>query len=189
MGTDIHGWVEIRTSDRAAWSPTADVTDFIPTRRSLAFAVIFGARFDVDFPPLVPKRGLPPDVSLEVRELATPDEEPDKEGMQRGLQRGENWEAHSHTFAIWAELARLEWSDPKCYGWNDTSGVWKVVIRPTDWDKTEIYLKVGGRNVRTGNDITLRDAFSVFEMLFNQMKALAATYGADNVRVVVWFDS
>ncbi|MFF3728553.1 hypothetical protein ACFYYM_40105 [Streptomyces erythrochromogenes] len=156
MGTDIHGFIEVRNrcleisepDDEERffrWHPAIALDHVYDGRSYAAFGYLFGVR-GRSFEPLAAQRGFPQDAS-------------------RATTRAFGWEtdAHSPSWISWAEL------------------------EGTDWDSTES--TVGSPVSATPltrrqfvNDADLGDVWAV-------MALLAKRHGAENVRLVVWFEN
>lgn len=94
MGTDIDGWIECReakTRDNTAWSPVMKLGFAYFGRDYQAFGLLFGVRKLASVEPIAANRGLPSDVSPQVKE----------EASSSGL--------HAHSWISWQELKRCEW--------------------------------------------------------------------------------
>lgn len=138
MGTDAHGWIEIRTNPGMSWEPII-VVDALPFRDSIVFGSVFGVRWGSSDPahgPIAADRGMPADVSAYVR---------------REVQLEGAGQLH-HSWILWSEL------------------------QPT-WLATDVCSPLG--NPMTKEWLTLRSI----------MATLAEYCGADNVRLVIWFNS
>src|SRR3954454_12601372 len=99
MGTNIHGWVEVRDAavdveiDEILWFAVIEVA-FLLHRNYTAFGSLFGVRNHTDFAPVASGRGLPEHVSPVVQAEAT------------------RWDDyHSHTWVSWAELKAVDWEE------------------------------------------------------------------------------
>ncbi|TQF01217.1 hypothetical protein E6W39_01890 [Kitasatospora acidiphila] len=75
MGTDIYGAIEVRhpCADQdwwewPAWQRLMDLSPLYDDRDYSAFAVLFGVRNSAGYSPVAAGRGLPADVSAELRE-------------------------------------------------------------------------------------------------------------------------
>ncbi|GHG54173.1 hypothetical protein [Streptomyces griseocarneus] len=102
MSTDIYGCIEVRNpcadEDWYEWAPWHHAMDLYPLysdQNYAAFACLFGVRNSAGWDPLAAGRGLPADVSPEMKE------EFDKA-------RGIDPAVHSPTWVTWAELDRLD---------------------------------------------------------------------------------
>lgn len=191
MGADIHGQVECRPAyrildeDDAPWRPAIDLHLLYGGRDYDVFGCLFGVRNHAGFRPLAAGRGLPGDVSAEVR-----GEFVSGEGL-----------FHSATWIGWPEAAAADWEEPAERadarvheyapvpggGWElagksfqDTGG------RPVGAEWTR-----DGRRFRVAR-MTRREAVppdGTWAPVWTVMRALAGVHGAANVRLVVWFDN
>ncbi|WP_028799836.1 hypothetical protein [Streptomyces sp. 142MFCol3.1] len=157
MGTDIHGFIEVRNSHIDAsepddelflrWHRAMDLCHVYDGRSYEAFGCLFGVR-NASFEPLAAQRGFPPDAS-------------------RAVARAFEWEdgdAHSASWISWAELTAADWDEQELPN--------TVRSRPED--------RLTRRQVLRDED--WGDVWTV-------MRALAKRHGAENVRLVVWFDN
>lgn len=90
MGTDAHGWIELRTEPGLFWQPMVAV-DVLPFRDYVVFGSVFGVRWGSSDPqcePFAAYRGVPADVSAYVRS------EIEVEGAGQ----------HHHSWVLWSEL-------------------------------------------------------------------------------------
>lgn len=97
MGTDIHGFVECAHElGDEPWVAAIDIDLLYGGRDYDAFGCLFGVRNYAGFRPPAERRGLPDDVSSGVR----------------GEFAGWAGDGHSPTWISWAELKRIDWSEP-----------------------------------------------------------------------------
>ncbi|MGV9454254.1 hypothetical protein [Streptomyces sp. NPDC003635] len=105
MGTDIHGYVEVRngwidTSEPddddlfLRWHPAMNLRHLYDGRSYEAFGCLFGVRGRT-FEPLAAGRGFPADASRATRRAYAWEEE----------------DSHSPTWITWAELAAVDWDE------------------------------------------------------------------------------
>ena len=148
MGTDIHGFIEVRSSYIDAsepeddelflrWHPAMALDHVYNDRSYEAFGFLFGVRYSWD-EPLAAGRGFPQDAS-------------------RAVGRAFEWEsedAHSPSWINWAELEAADWGE------KEEQRTRRQAVRDEDWG----------------------DVWTV-------MRILAERHGAENVRLVVWFDN
>ena len=208
MSTDIHGGIEVLDphddedfGDEGPWVLALDLSLLCFDSDYTAFGCLFGVRNIAGWDPVVPARGLPDDVSAGVlRQFAMfPDE----------------W--HSPTWATWGELRdidmdavpvgvgsrglvtavdfpgaglrRLYWvSDAWPASLVERFGVPPVGDGPAVAEYGE--WRVGEARLRYER-FTRRQAIgagSDWEHVFRVMEALAGRFGADGVRMVVYFD-
>lgn len=157
MGTDIHGFIEVRNrcidssepdddEPPLRWHPAIALDHVYDGRSYAAFGSLFGVR-GRSLDPLAAQRGFPRDAS-------------------RAATRAFEWEsedAHSASWISWAELAETDWDSAEAVGGPSAPEApltRRQVVRDEDWG----------------------DVWSVMAML-------ARRHGADNVRLVVWFDN
>jgi hypothetical protein len=65
MGTDIHGWIEINDGIPDEWFGVVNIEPIV-SRHYDMFACLFGVMNYANFRPIIPERGLPTDISLNV---------------------------------------------------------------------------------------------------------------------------
>ncbi|MFF2196983.1 hypothetical protein [Streptomyces sp. NPDC058157] len=97
MGSDIHGFLECADDlGDEPWSAAVDLELLYRGRNYDAFGCLFGIRNHARFRPLAADRGLPPDASPAVCAAFA------------------DWgrDAHGATWVDWAELRRVDWSEP-----------------------------------------------------------------------------
>lgn len=127
MGTDIQGWVEIPKFD--IWRGVIKVDGLLYRNYSM-FEFLFGVR-NRSFPnPIAEKRGLPSDLSWEVRE--------DHLFLEV---------AHSHSWITWEELSTIRWeqvSDVKLSSdWQLLFTIMTTLAEQEHIGRTKIRLIVG----------------------------------------------
>jgi hypothetical protein len=187
MGWDICAWVEVRPTGAAPGARWEALERVGYLNRSYdAFGCLFGFTNDLKFPPLVPQRGLPPDVSTRVAEEAARYQQADPAGYEHP------------TWASWAELAAMDWETEAA---RPAARIYHFGIPPDRMitDPVQLGLPATAR-LETGPDdlpgmVTVRftqqrrrDVLgSDWEVLFGRLAQLAETQGADGVRLVVWF--
>ena len=99
MGADIHGWVEV--GDDETWYAVINAGQLLD-RNYDTFGMLFGVRNRAGFTPVAPDRGLPTDISDEVREHGNPPEGADDDA----------WICyHSPTWISWAEVRAIQWEE------------------------------------------------------------------------------
>jgi hypothetical protein len=95
MSTDIFGWVEIQDPEDEIWDGVLNAGHFMGQNYPL-FAALFGVRDDIGVIPIAAERGLPTNVSDEVKcDIDSWGDSP-------------FW---SHTWISWTELGSLVWVD------------------------------------------------------------------------------
>ncbi|MGW1067130.1 hypothetical protein ACWD4F_21755 [Streptomyces aureus] len=212
MGTDIHGFIEVRDEfidlsepddddPFLRWHPAGALDHFYDGRDYLAFDCLFGVRGS-SFEPLAAGRGFPEDASRAVTRAF--EEEGD--------------DAHSPSWISWADVESASWDEPAeltvhpkaveyrrepgedwvWYGWGNwparlaelTGTSLQTVARAGDhWPEGTEWID-GDRLFRIAR-LTRRQAVSDGDWgdVWTVMKTLAKRHGADNVRLVVWFDN
>ncbi|WP_369145635.1 hypothetical protein [Streptomyces sp. R44] len=102
MGADIHGFIECRVTygtideEDSSWFAAIDLFLLYGGRSYDAFGCLFGVRNYAGFRPLAEQRGLPPDVTDEVRS---------------GYESDPTL-YHSASWIGWEELAAVDWDEP-----------------------------------------------------------------------------
>ncbi|MFF4508175.1 hypothetical protein [Streptomyces sp. NPDC001401] len=196
MGTDIDGVIESRTPD-GHWRFTADLLDFEPPRDYVSWECLFGVRGAGDVErPLFAGRGLPDGISDPVRESGIGDFQ------------------HDHTYATWAEVEAVDWDAPLAHrpAWNwalraqpdgeelvrvtpslraaaaDTFGG-DLLLAPPEWPPgAEVRLDgVAHRPVILTARMLAPPDEGCWAQVWSAMRDLAARYGGEHVRLVVWF--
>ncbi|CAL9676915.1 hypothetical protein SUDANB105_07974 [Streptomyces sp. enrichment culture] len=198
MGTHIDGLIEVRTAG-GAWEMEVDLLDFdLWKQRDEREAMFgYGGSLGVDRP-LFDQRGWPEDsceeVPKEVDELN-----------------------HSHSYATWAEIAAVDWDAPLCDRPDGNRvGEWRpgpdgeLVLHDVLWAPLEVLdaaEEVFGEDLfpnewPPGGEVHLNGAVyrpvvytagvivppdGDWAPVWASMRALAAEYGDENVRLVVWF--
>jgi len=157
MGTDIHGFIEVRNNcidssepeddePLLRWHPAIALDHVYSARSYAAFGCLFGVRGG-SVEPLAAQRGFPRDAS-------------------RAATRAFEWEqedSHSPSWISWAEWEGADWDSTESVAGRSSSETRltrRQVVRDEDWG----------------------DVWSVMTML-------AKRHGAENVRLVVWFDN
>ena len=185
MGTDIHGWVEVKRNEKYGWEAIIFISDFIHRNYDM-FGCLFGVRNYAGFRPIAPDRGLPNDISWYV-------EKDYKEWYDDG--------AHSVTWITWKEIKSIDWEeegeseDARVHVYIDGKYyykfLWSNELTEEEWEKLSKQKKlVKGSTEYRLEKIKRREALTEdWELLFELMEFLAKKYGDENVRLVVWFDS
>ncbi|MEU6868377.1 hypothetical protein ABZ924_34970 [Streptomyces sp. NPDC046876] len=102
MGADIHGFIECRVTygtideEDSSWDAAIDLSLLYNGNSYDAFGCLFGVRNYSGFRPLAEGRGLPPDVTEEVR----------------GYYEDDPYLYHSASWIGWEELAAVDWDEP-----------------------------------------------------------------------------
>lgn len=199
MGTDIHGWVEVKSPLSEAWSGVINLGTLLGDRNYDLYRWLFGVRMwsysgATPVKPLAPQRGLPPDVSQEAKT--------DYEAAKGAFPK----EFHSVTWITWAEMQSINWDEQiedrvierkKTQPPGTGAESWEsaFIARHTDryqghetelqpgytWVEGDIEYKVV-KTIR--RDVIEEDWLLLFKML----EVLASRYDDDSIRLVVWFD-
>ncbi|ADI09298.1 hypothetical protein SBI_06178 [Streptomyces bingchenggensis BCW-1] len=198
MGTYIDGVIETRTAG-GAWEMKLDLRDFDLGKARDARACLFGYGGIVGVErPLFDQRGWPEDACDEVP----------KECDELN---------HSHSYATWAEIAAVDWDAPLSDGLDaNRLGEWRpgpdgeLVLDDVVWAPIEVLDAAeelfgedlfpsewppGGEAHLNGSvyrPVVLTARMFVppdgrWAPVWASMSALAAEYGDENVRLVVWF--
>ncbi|MEV7148402.1 hypothetical protein AB0O05_18095 [Streptomyces sp. NPDC093084] len=214
MGTDIHGWLEYRTSrpdpapdpapGESAWHPAISLFSLGAPRDYDAFACLFGVRdFHGTWRPVAADRGLPPDLSPEVRENHA----------------GWSGSAFAETWLAWPEVVAIDWTEPALPRVTHVSRHHRAengalrLIHTHDWSRA--FARASGINTLTTSPTDLADhcpegtewttptalfraerarrrdavpADGPWTPVWTVMETLAGVHGEENVRLVAWFD-
>ena len=188
MGTDIHGWVEIRSSG-GTWDGVLKI-DSLAERVYDMFGCLFGVTNHANFRPIVDQRGFPADLSEEAtRELVEWEDEWGVEPL---------WP----TWITWQEIQDIDWeeealaTDSRPHRYRklpDGSLIYhgKGLGRS---DSPEMRLTEGQPHeteefVFKSERIRRKDAMSPgWKLVFDLMGRLSEVYGIESLRLVVWFD-
>ena len=190
MGKDIRGWVEVQRyykrpippyDNYNTWYGIITVSDLL-NRNYDMFSSLFGGTFFsfAQFRPIAADRGLPKDIS----------EQASDDYLTWDCALGETW-------ISWQETQEVDWDEqaldgrPHEYEVNDTGKtVYKGKSAPQAMDIIE-----EGNSWQVGaslfkiEKVSRRESLTRdWQLLFRLMRELAADYGDDNVRLVVWFD-
>lgn len=206
MGTDISGMVECRTwhlheeGEDSPWQAAIDLFLLNITRNYDAFGCLFGVCNYANFRPLAAGRGVPADAS-----------EPVLAELARYADQ-----TFGTTWITWAEMKQVDWDEPaeradsRLHEYQRTpdglrftgKSAWsprfaQAVGLPgpvhgagQDWPEGSEWLI--GETLYRSEKIRRRDAVpegGEWEPVWTVMEALASQHGADNVRLVVWFDN
>lgn len=198
MGCDIHGQVEVREHEDASWWGTAQLLGVVG-RDYDTFGCLFGVRGTHWTNSAFGKRGLPDGLAINTRRRL-------REGD--GLE-GESVACHSRSYFTVSELRDVDWSETAAnrdwrysvldedleptghkFGW---SSGWAEIINENEEALAEgeaVPNEDGTRYVKRIRN-TRREALSgAWEwFLFDLLETYADRFGAENVRVVVWFDN
>ncbi len=197
MGCDIHGRIEVRNHDH--WYTACDLLPLVG-RSYDAFGMLFGVRNNVAFDPAFPKRGFPEHISRGV-----------EDAVERwgGMENLGAIEFHSASYATLYELQRLDWSE-EAAGRDLRYTVLDEDKEPTG---TKFGWSSGWADIINSNDEALADGEAVPNedeskyikrmkltrrwslsgawewVIFDLLELLGDRFGAENVRMVVWFDN
>jgi hypothetical protein len=176
MGTDIHGWIEFQSHEE--WWAVVDAGCFLPRTYGM-FGLLFGIQDTYGFEPVVPMRGIPVDASDVV--------------VAKYLEFDDN---HDPTWITCAEMNGIDWDYEVISVQEYQYGAWKFHshikhVEGTEWESEghgKPYEQDGAR-YRVVN--LKRKVFQgeKWMLVVKWMSDLSALYGADNVCLVVWFDS
>jgi hypothetical protein len=161
MGADIWGWVETREPGTNQWDAAFEIHDIVYRHYGM-FASLFGLRNGDTtvsetgrFRAIAAGRGAPPGASASFVE--------DRDGYGGAV--GETW-------ALWSELAAVNWDEEGEY-YIDDEPPHAVYDEPG----------VGRRRERRGDYLK-----GGWADLFSGMASLSEQFGAENVRLAVYFD-
>lgn len=161
MGADIYGWVEIRPPDSEQWDAAIRIHDIVYRQYGM-FASLFGVRNDGNGATEVGRfRAIAPGRGAPPGSSGYYAEELD--GSGGGV--GETW-------VLWSELAAIDW---------DEEGKHYIAVEPPH--SVSVVPGPERRHERRGD---YRN--NGWATLFTLMRVLAEQFGADNVRLAVWFD-
>ncbi len=210
MGWDITGMIECReltTTPEATWIAARSLNDLYEGRNYDSFGCLFGWKNYANFRPIAEGRGLPSDVSSEVREDC---ERYDDEA-------GATW-------ISWAEIKAIDWeeeseqADSRIHRYERNDQGELIYTRKATWDREFAELLEGqqevteagmflsaiealvmqpvraeGQQWEKGNvvyraeKLKRKEVCSDWQNTFKVMQELAATYGDEGVRLIVWF--
>ena len=185
MGVNIRGWIEFRDAaldeslGEVDWHGVVDVGHFLP-RNTNVFGCLFGIKNPSHFVPIAANRDVPADASEQVKADT----------------REQDW-CFGHTWISWRELTQIDWDESVINAFvrrykKDENGEWKSdggfipgppfeYIEGASWQEGDTWNVI--------ERISRADAVEgTFDLTFDLMKRLAQDYGAEFVRLVVWFD-
>jgi len=197
MGCDIHGVIEINSHDR--WKTAGTLYPHVG-RSYDTFGMLWGVRNNVAFDPAFPSRGFPDERSRELRE---------KIESWGGEENIGAIDFHHPTYATVEELRALDWDEKAegrdsrytvldenkeptgtkfgwAAGWGDIIQENKEALSNGEAvpdESGELYLK----RMKLTRHRALSGAWEWF--IFDLLESYADHYGAENVRLVVWFDN
>jgi hypothetical protein len=176
MGTDITGFIEVRRpSAGPEWLQFAPLYPLYTDDDYLAFGCLFGVRNRVGWEPVAPRRGLPADVSPEIRARYDDDAAVDEA-------------VGDSTWVSWPELRDLDMSVRP-----EAAGVLEVQETPSSPSRRRSppldRAQIGDLSfpVRPLSRLDVLGPGTGWEHVFAVMRALAQRFGDDDVRLVVWF--
>ncbi|MFB7253742.1 hypothetical protein [Streptomyces nojiriensis] len=191
MGADIHGFIECRGTygtldgEDSSWHAAINLDLLYGGRSYDAFGCLFGVRNYAGFRPLAEGRGLPPDVTDEVRDHY--------EGAPDLF--------HSPSWIGWEELVAVDWDEPALtvdarvheYRYSVEHGLLKSgkSFRNLDGRSEGDEWIQEGKIMRVER-MTRREAVrqdGEWGPVWATMKALADVHGPEYVRLVAWFDN
>lgn len=161
MGADIYGWVEIRPVGDDCWYAATRIHDIVGPEYGI-FAGLFGMHNGVHSAPREGGR---------FRAIAYQRGEPPRASKWYLIERDNYGGAVSETWLLWSELAVVDWNEE---GTLYVSDALPHVLSATPGP--------GKRLERRGDHLA-----ADWATLFKLMAVLAEQWGADNVRLSVWF--
>jgi hypothetical protein len=182
MGTDIEGWVEI--CEHGSWVSVVDISVLVPRSYDL-FGCLFGVRNLAQFRPLFAGRGVPADSPHHERTDGAED-------------------IHDATWVAYEELVRIDPEeealapDQRIHEYDVLEDGSEVLASKASWSAATAdiadQVRAQGevrRDSRVYRVRTLKrgEALEGLELVQAIMDVLARRYGAENVRLVVWFGS
>jgi hypothetical protein len=193
MGTDLVGWVELYSPHSEVWSNVLRI-DALDNRNYELYEWLFGVKNRLrSVQPVAANRGAPPNPAVGTESEYLTD-------ITRFPQ-----EYFGLTWICWTEVKAIDWDAPlddrvlelrKNHlndSWQESwksafvqrdSDAWNA--RPDDlspgkqWEYRESYYRI---EHTTGRDLWRGG----WDVLWDMIEALAAKYGSENVRLVVWF--
>jgi hypothetical protein len=203
MGTDISGWVEVKSRGSGRWLAAVDAGTLLD-RDYDAFCCVFGATSYANFVPIAKGRDIPVDASQRVR-----------------ADFGDGKWTHGASWVTWGQLAMVDWDEEAPYpdgrlhryvrtddGALDLEGKAasdRAMIEHPEisrimedfgsgpdqpWIWSEGAEWTIGEYVFRAERMRRREAMGDdWWMLFDVMRTLARRHGDDGVRLVAWFSS
>jgi hypothetical protein len=181
MGCDIHAWLEIRNDNQ--WS-TPDNKALDLDRAYDTFGLFFGVRNHANFSPVAERRGFPRDASALV------------------CQDYQTWsdDAHSASWLTWADVESMDREqsllDAPIHEYDAAGRYLGTCAESSRLPPPEYMALARGETVTKDGHRFRREHVQALDTLstawratLDRMQALAADYGAGNVRLVVWFDN
>lgn len=189
MGTDIHGWIEIKTN-WGEWAGLIKIDLLVERNRDL-FGCLFGVTNHANFKPIAAQRGFPSDLSEEVTQEILWWEEEDGTAPENPTWitweeiKGIDWEEESvepdsraHRYRK-TETGELEYVGKGIGGLADSS--WQVLERGETLEVGDIVFKL--------EKIKRKEILASAQLLFSWMEKVAKDFKEPSIRLVVWFDS
>lgn len=214
MGIDAYGWVEVK-DEFSNWLPLMNAVPLMDRSRTL-FGSLFWTDNNTNFQPIAPERGLPVDCSELVRkDFATLAKDVADIVAWGGGEPPESPEEYfCCTWITWREIQAIDWEEEAPV---EPYHIWVVTPSKAGTIQThrEIYLRseliqrfafseealdaawkdgrtweVDGKQYQILRPLDKRkEALTQgWRTLFKVMEVLAEQYGADNVRLIVWFE-
>jgi len=212
MGWDIEGFIECRQqnaqSPETGWVVVRNLYPLYRGRNYDAFGCLFGWQNYANFRPIAAGRGLPQDVSSEVK--------------KRHDELGK--EAAGTTWISWSEIKAIDWeeeseqADSRIHRYERNEQGELIYTGKAAWSREFMELANGeqleteagtmlsimealfakpsrpeGQQWEKGNivyraeKLKRKDVYDDWQDVFEAMQELATTYGDDGVRMVVWF--
>lgn len=161
MGADIHGWVEVPIEGTDQWAAAFEV-GYVDRAYGM-FASLFGVR-----------NGAERRASEEgrFRAIAAARGEPPDASVAYLQDRDANGGV-GETWVLWSELAAVDWDE------EGEEIIWEQP--PRGWEYADP--EDGWRHERRRDFL-----WGSWTTLFERMATLAERFGAENVRLAVWFD-
>jgi len=193
MSIDVGGWIEVRipeTAGTAVWNGIERIDSYLDRANGM-LECLFGIDRGYHFRPIAPARGVPTDASAEVRTEIASWSPAEAEGVE---------------WITWAEIAAIDWDeqavsgyernirtkhgelirDPAHYTRRARERLEETLDRLGGWPEGSDELEVDGaiyRRLLTSRSMVKSEGW---ELLFAKLEKLAARYGPDGVRLVVW---
>ncbi len=160
MGADIYGWVETCEPGNDQWGAVFEIEDIVERSYGM-FASLFGMRNsrEREITPVGRFRAIAPG-------RGTP-----SGASSEYLEMRTGSAAVGETWVLWSELETIDWDEEGQFYTRDD--LLSVFPQP----------EPGMRHERRGDYLN-----SGWDTLLNRMAQLAKRFGADNVRLSVWFD-
>jgi hypothetical protein len=201
MGVDITIWIECRQSfmlagETTPWQAAISLDFLFYGRNYDAFGCLFGVQNYANFRPVAAERGLPADISPQVKE------------------EHQHWgEAFGASWISWAEIKAIDWEEPaalpeaRIHWYRRAADGSLVFVGKAAWDRDcaeavghtlgeEIVgrgtwpegqeWEINGKIYRSEH-LRRKNARGSWTVVFAVMEALASNYGDDGVRMIVWF--